>query len=309
MAARTKHYVLLHFIVLIWGFTAVLGLLISIPPVETVFFRTLIASVSLAVLLWFRGIGFQASSVLAMLGTGGLIALHWILFFGAARVSTASVTLAGMATCSLWTSLVEPLMTRRKIQAYEVILGLVVIIGLYVIFRFELTYALGLSMAILSALIASVFTVLNAKFSKNHDGYLVTFYEMVGATLIIAAFFPVYQQWISDSGNLYLNPSATDWLWLLVLALFCTVYAYSVSVELMKYVTAFAMNLTNNLEPVYGILLAILIFGEREQMTPQFYIGTLIILASVFAYPIIRRYQKVQRYHQITRHRKMREAS
>ncbi|MEM8969630.1 MAG: DMT family transporter, partial [Bacteroidota bacterium] len=135
------------------------------------------------------------------------------------------------------------------------------------------------------------------------------FYEMVGATLTIVIFFPIYQQWISDTGELYLSPSATDWLWLLVLALFCTVYAYSMSVELMKYVTAFAMNLTNNLEPVYGILLAILIFGEREQMTLQFYIGTLIILASVFAYPIIRRYQKVQRYNQITSQRKLRETS
>ncbi len=310
MAARTKHYALLHFIVLIWGFTAALGLLISIPTVEMVFFRTLIASGALALLLWLRRINFRVSGQLfALLGTGGLIALHWILFFGAARVSTASVTLAGMATCSLWTSLVEPLMTRRKIQTYEVILGLVVIIGLYVIFRFEFTHALGLGMAIISALIASVFTVLNAKFSKQYDSYLVTFYEMVGATLTIVIFFPIYQQWISDTGELYLSPSATDWLWLLVLALFCTVYAYSMSVELMKYVTAFAMNLTNNLEPVYGILLAILIFGEREQMTLQFYIGTLIILASVFAYPIIRRYQKVQRYNQITSQRKLRETS
>ncbi|MEM8966574.1 MAG: DMT family transporter, partial [Bacteroidota bacterium] len=208
MAARTKHYALLHFIVLIWGFTAALGLLISIPTVEMVFFRTLIASGALALLLWFRRINFRVSGQLfALLGTGGLIALHWILFFGAARVSTASVTLAGMATCSLWTSLVEPLMTRRKIQTYEVILGLLVIIGLYVIFRFEFTHALGLGMAIISALIASLFTVLNAKFSKQYDSYLVTFYEMVGATLTIVIFFPIYQQWISDTGELYLSPS------------------------------------------------------------------------------------------------------
>jgi drug/metabolite transporter (DMT)-like permease len=310
MAARTKHYALLHFIVLIWGFTAVLGLLVSIPSVEIVFYRTLIASTALALLLWFRNISFRvAGQIVPLLGTGGLIALHWILFFGAARVSTASVTLAGMATCSLWTSLVEPLMTRRKVQVYEVLLGLLVIVGLYVIFRFEFNHALGLTMAILSALIASVFTVLNADFGKRFDAYLVTFYEMVGATISIVLFFPVYQRWISSSGELYLNPSVTDWLWLLVLALVCTVYAYSMSVELMKYVTAFAMNLTNNLEPVYGILLAVLVFGEQEQMTPQFYLGTSIILASVFAYPLIRRYRKVKRFQRIAHHRKVRETT
>ncbi|MGB3588409.1 MAG: DMT family transporter [Tunicatimonas sp.] len=310
MAARTKHYVLLHFIVLIWGFTAVLGLLISIPAVEIVFFRTLIASGVIALLLWFRRVDFRVPGrMFALLGTGSLIALHWILFFGAARISTASVTLAGMATCSLWTSLIEPLMTRRKIQLYEVLLGVIVIVGLYVIFRFEFTYALGLSMAVVSALIAAVFTVLNAGFSKHYDPYLVTFYEMVGATLSIALFFPIYQRWISDTGELFLSPSASDWLWLLVLALACTVYAYSISVELMKYVTAFAMNLTNNLEPVYGILLAVLVFGEKEQMTPQFYIGTLIILTSVFAYPFIRRYRKVRRYHRINSRRNLEEVS
>ncbi|MEM9672201.1 MAG: DMT family transporter [Cyclobacteriaceae bacterium] len=310
MAARTKHYALLHFIVLIWGFTAVLGLLISIPSVEIVFYRTLVASAALVLLLWFRKVDFKvAGQIGPLLGTGALIALHWILFFGAARVSTASVTLAGMATCSLWTSLVEPIMTRRKVQAYEVFLGCLVIVGLYVIFRFELNHALGLSMAILSALIASVFTVLNANFGKRFDAYLVTFYEMVGATISIALFFPIYQQWISSNGELYLNPSAMDWLWLLVLALVCTVYAYSMSVELMKYVTAFAMNLTNNLEPVYGILLAVLVFGEREQMTPQFYLGTSIILASVFAYPLIRRYRKVKRFQRIASHRKVKEAT
>lgn len=310
MAARTKHYLQLHFIVLIWGFTAVIGLLISIPSVEVVFFRTLIAFVALGILLRYRGTSFGASniSVVKIMGTGALIGLHWILFFGAARVSNASVTLAGMATCSLWTSLVEPLMTRRKILGYEVLLGLLVIVGLYVIFRFEFSHALGLGMAMISALIAAFFTVLNAQFGKQYDSYVVTFYEMLGACASIALFLPIYQRWISSDGILYLSPSSADWFWLLVLALACTVYAYSMSVELMRYVTAFAMNLTNNLEPVYGIILAVIVFGEAEQMTLQFYIGTAIILASVFAYPLIRRYQKVRRFRRIAQHQTLKEA-
>ena len=288
---QAKHYLLLHLVVLIWGFTAVLGLLISIPSVEVVFYRTLIASVALGILLtvWRQPIALGSAVTLRIMGTGVLIASHWILFFAAARVSNASVCLAGMATCSLWTSLLEPLMTGRKIRAYEVGLGLLVIVGLYVIFRFEFDHALGLTMAIASAMLGAVFTVLNAKFARHTNAYVITFYEMAGACLSIALFFPFYAAYLSEAGTLVLVPTATDWLYLLILSLVCTLYAFSVSVNLMKYVTAFAMNLTNNLEPVYGILLAVIVFGQREAMSPAFYLGTAIILLSVLAYPVIRR--------------------
>ena len=289
--AQFKHYLLLHFVVLIWGFTAVLGLLISIPAVEIVFYRTLIAAATLAVVLLIgrKPWVLPQTTVMAILGTGALIAAHWILFFAAARVANASVCLAGMATCSLWTSLLEPWMTGRKIRVYEVGLGLLVIVGLYVIFRFEFDHALGLSMAIASAVLGAVFTILNARFAQRHDAYVITFYEMTGACLSVALFFPIYGAYLSEAGTLLLVPTLSDWGYLLVLALVCTLYAFSVSVQLMRYVTAFAMNLTNNLEPVYGILLAVLVFGEKETMSLPFYVGTAIILLSVLAYPVIRR--------------------
>ena len=292
--AQTKHYLLLHFIVLIWGFTAVLGLLISIPSVEVVFYRTLIASLALGIMLWVgrQPLVLEKSTMAKILGTGALIAAHWILFFAAARVANASVCLAGMATCSLWTSLLEPLMTRRKIKGYEVSLGLLVIVGLYVIFRFEFDHALGLTMAVGSAMLGAVFTVLNAQFARHHHAYVITFYEMVGACTSVTMFFPFYAAYLSEAGALALIPTPTDWLYLLILSLVCTLYAFSVSVELMKYVTAFAMNLTNNLEPVYGILLAVLVFGDREAMSLPFYLGTAIILVSVLAYPVIRRIER-----------------
>ena len=294
--AHTKHYLLLHFIVLVWGFTAVLGLLISIPSVEVVFYRTLIAAGALWIMLFVRKqpmrLGRQA--ILKIMGTGVLIAAHWILFFAAARVANASVCLAGMATCSLWTSLLDPLMTGRKIRMYEVGLGLLAIVGLYVIFRFEFNHALGLAMAIVSALLGAVFTILNATFARQHHAYVITFYEMAGACIATALFFPFYTAYLSETGALLLIPSATDWVYLLILSLVCTLYAFSVSVELMKHVTAFAMNLTNNLEPVYGILLAVLVFGEREAMSLPFYLGTTIILVSVLAYPVIRRISRRQ---------------
>ena len=292
--AQFKHYLLLHLVVLIWGFTAVLGLLISIPAVEIVFYRTLIASSTLAVVLLIgkKSWVLPRTTTMAILGTGALIAAHWILFFAAARVANASVCLAGMATCSLWTSLLEPWMMGRKIRAYEVGLGLLVIVGLYVIFRFEFDHALGLSMAVASAMLGAVFTILNARFAQRHDAYVITFYEMTGACLSVALFFPIYVAYLSEAGTLLLVPTLSDWGYLLVLALVCTLYAFSASVQLMRYVTAFAMNLTNNLEPVYGILLAVLVFGEKETMSLPFYIGTTIILLSVLAYPVIRRVQR-----------------
>ena len=292
MVAQTKHYLKLHFIILIWGFTAILGLYISIPAVEMVFYRTLIATLALAVLLATRHKSFrlEKKSLLGILATGGIIAAHWILFFAAARVANASVCLAGMATCSLWTSFLSPLFTRSKIKPYEVGLGLLVIVGLYVIFRFEFDHALGLLLAIASALLAAIFTIINAKLVVRHDPYTITFYEMAGACLSTLLFFPVYLKFLSKDRILHLAPTLSDWGYLLILSLACTVYAYSVSVDLMKYVTAFAMTLTNNLEPVYGIVLAALLLNEYQGLSVQFYLGTGIILLSVLAYPVIQRY-------------------
>lgn len=294
---QLKHNLHLHFVILIWGFTAVLGLLISIPVVETVFYRTLLASVALGVLLVVRRRNFNLgkNQIFQILGTGAMIAAHWILFFGAARVSNVSVCLAGMATCSLWTSLLDPLMSKRKIQIYEVVLGLMVIVGLYVIFRFEFDYALGLTMAILSAMLGSVFTIINSKLTNYHNPYMITFYEMAGACISIAFFFPFYSAFMTEDNMLHLLPNSSDWMYLLILSLVCTVYAYSASVELMKHITAFAMNLSTNMEPIYGIVLAVIIFGEKEKMTPAFYAGTGIILLSVLAYPVINHYLRRRR--------------
>ncbi|HNP18714.1 MAG TPA: DMT family transporter [Fulvivirga sp.] len=294
MISQTTDYLKLHFIVWIWGFTAILGMLITIPAVEIVFYRTFIAFITLGVILYLRNSNFRIgkNDVLKILGTGVIISGHWILFFAAARVSTVSVCLAGIATCSLWTSFLEPLMNKKKIKGFEVVLGLIVIFGLYVIFRFEFNHALGLGMAILSAFLASLFSVINGKFTQRHNPYIITFYEMLGACLGTVAFFPIYALYFAKDGVLNLIPTSMDWVWLLILAIICTVYAFSVSVEIMKRISAFVVNLTVNLEPVYGIILAVIIFGEKEQMQPGFYLGTFIILLSVLAYPVLNKMNK-----------------
>lgn len=294
MNATLKDYFVLHFIVLIWGFTAILGLLIELPALELVFYRTLIASLGVAFLFLLRkeSLLIPTPAMLKIVATGFVIALHWIFFFWSARVSTASVCLAGMATTSLWTAFVEPLINRTKVKWYEVGLGMLVISGLLVIFSFEAGYWLGLSMALVSALLSAVFSTINGQLTKQHSPYQITFYEMAGACLFTLLFMPIYYQVVEGGQAIQWTWAGYDWFWLFLLGGVCTVYAFSVSVELMKRLSVFTINLTINLEPVYGIVLAVLIFGERERMTPEFYLGTAIILVSVLAYPVFNLWNK-----------------
>ena len=285
--SRSRDYLELHFLVLLWGITAILGVLISIPPVELVFYRTFLSAIFLVIIIKIRGTGFDLSrqSIGYLLMAGVLVAAHWITFFWSARVANVSVSLAGFATIALWTSILEPILLKKKFHWYELVLGLVVILGLYVIFRFEFAYAWGLTLAVISALLVAVFTVLNRKWTFRHDHYVITFYEMIGASVSIAVFLPWYHYLQPD--GVQLIPTNLDWVYLIILSLVCTVYAYSVSVELMKRISAFAVNLTVNLEPVYGIILAVIIFREKERMTAGFYWGTGIILIAVLVHPIL----------------------
>lgn len=289
-----KDYLLLHFIVLIWGITSILGLLISLPALELVFYRTLLASLGVGILMVWRkqSMWVPTPQLIKIVGVGILISLHWIFFFWSAKVSTASVCLAGMATTSLWTAFVDPIINRTKIKWYEVALGLLVISGLVVIFQFESGYWLGLSLALLSAFLSALFSVFNARLTFRHTPYQITLYEMAAASLFALLFMPIYSEFLNDGAPIQWAWKGLDWLWMLILSGICTVYAFSVSVELMKRVSVFTINLTINLEPVYGILLAVLVFGEKEKMTPQFYLGTLVILISVLIYPVINYWNK-----------------
>ena len=286
---RFKDFLELHFIIFLWGFTAILGKLISIPAVELVAIRTLITCLALALIIKSRGGLFKVGSLpfLKMLGVGFLIAAHWILFFASARVASISISLAGLATASLWTALLEPIFTRKKIKPHEILLAILIMIGLYVIFQFEFDHAVGIVMAVGSALMAAIFTIINSRLTKQYPSATITCYEMGGACLATVLFFPLYLAYFTDNAALDFSLSAMDWVWLMILTLVCTVYAYTGGVRLMQRISAFAMNLTVNLEPVYGILLAWIIFGESEQMSAGFYYGALIILAAVFIYPVL----------------------
>lgn len=281
-------YLKLHFIVFIWGFTAILGKLISIPVVEVVFYRTAIAAIALFIILKFKKerLALERGQLLALLGTGFLIGCHWILFFLAARVSNVSICLAGMATASLWTSVLEPIVRRRPFKWHEPILSLLAVVGIAVVFDAAFDHALGLILAVVSAFLAAVFTIINSRLVEKHNHLTITMYEMVGAC-IVTVIFMIGNTFFFSKEPIQLALSFNDGFFVLILALLCTVYAYSASVKLMETLSAFAVNLTVNMEPVYGIILALFIFGESEEMGETFYLGTLIILSSVLLFPMI----------------------
>lgn len=287
-SSNFKSYLQLHFIVIIWGFTAILGLLISISPLATVFFRTTLASAGLAVIVLVnkKKLKVPRRDFYLMALVGGLLASHWILFFLSARLSTASVCLAGLSTTSLWTSFIEPFINKRKINWIEVSLGAFAIIGLYIIFRFEVDHTEGLLLSLAAAILAALFTITNSHLTKRQDPTVITFYEMCCAAVFTTLFILVAPSEAWNYAAFWPN-GLNDWLWIILLSMVCTVYPYIGATRLMKHFSAYMINLTVNLEPVYGIVLAYLIFGDKEKMTTGFYTGTLIILSTVFIYPLL----------------------
>jgi len=294
--ATAKDYLQLHFLVFLWGFTAVLGKLVSIPSVEMVFYRTLLAAVGAgALILMTRGtFAVSKSDLIKILLTGIIVAVHWLTFFGSGRVSNPSTSLVGFATCSFWAALIEPIAKRKKIQILEIGLGVVVIIGLYIIFAGDFQYPLGLFLGIISGLTAALFSVINSRLVFRVPAHTITFYEMAGACIIIFLFFPVYKNTLADDGILYLVPMWSDWIYIAIMAWACSVYAYSAAITLTKKLSVFFIQLALNLEPVYGIALALIVFGNKEIMGWNFYAGTLIIISAVVIYPILKKRTETQ---------------
>ena len=288
--ASSTDYLKLHFIVFLWGFSAILGKLVSIPAVEMVWYRSIMAAAGMGAVIYFTRGSFKVSrmDLLKLLAIGAIVSLHWIAFFGSARVSNVSVSLVGFATNSLWAALLEPWFNKSRIKKYELLLGLVVIAGLYIIFSFDFQYKTGLLLGILAGFTSSVFAVLNSRMVKRISARSITFYEMIGVFLATGLFLPVFQLAGSDIQWSVL-PSGVDLLYIAILAGVCSVYAYSVAVELMKRISVFMIQLTLNLEPLYGIIMAVIIFGQDEKMDLNFYVGTLLILSAVITYPMVKK--------------------
>ena len=284
--SNLKNYLLLHLIVFIWGFTAILGALITIDAIPLVFFRMGLAVFFIAIYFIIKQKSFiiDKKAILKFLFTGIIIALHWIFFFKAIKVSNVSVALVTMSTGAFFTSLIEPIFFKRRINLLEIFLGLLVIVGLYVIFNFESEYRLGIVYALISSFLGSLFSVLNGLFIKKYDEHRISLYQLLFGTLFVTIYL-----FINNSFSMeFFSLSKMDWIYLFILSSICTAYAFISSVKVMKYLSPYTVMLTINLEPIYAILLALLIFGEKEKMNPEFYLGAFIVLAVVLLNGVIK---------------------
>jgi len=284
---HTRNLLELHFIVVIFGFTAILGRLISLDATGMIWYRLLIATSILAIYARYKQVPFNFSKtdLLKLCGIGLIVALHWITFFRAIKVSNVSVALGCFATTTLFASLLEPLLLRRKLRLLEVFIGLVIIGGLYLIFQFETNYLEGMLTSLVSAFLAVLFTILNKKFTDKYHPVAISITELTSGFVAITT-------WLIcniHSINEFPLPAGNDWIWLLILGIICTSYTYVAGLKVMSTISPYTMVLTINLEPVYSIVLAYFIFGESEKMSGGFYIGTLVILIAVFIYPWLMR--------------------
>lgn len=313
---RFKNYLHLHFIVFIWGFTAVLGKLITIGALPLVWFRMCIgvALITVYAVVTKSPLKIPLKTFIAFMLAGLVIAVHWFAFFLAIKVSNISITLACMSTGAFFASLLETFFYGKKVVMYELLLSMVVIFSLCIILYgdyimavygqmvtgpFSLSAAsaivsktpsggpqvlLGIIIALASASLSALFAIINGKFATQHNAVTISLYELLGGIF----FFSLYLFFSGQFAAAFFTLSGQDWLWLFILGSFCTAYAQIAAVKVMKFITPYTMMLTINLEPVYGIILALLVFKDNEKMGVTFYIGAAIILITVILNGIIK---------------------
>lgn len=289
--AKLKHYLQLHLLVFIAGFTAILGELITIGSLELVWYRMAIAGILMFIYIKFIKLNIKINkrTFLQFLVAGVIIALHWITFFEAINQANVSIALAMFSSGAFFASFIEPIFFKRRILAYEILFGIIVILGVFLITSSEMDYINGIVLGLLSALFSTLFAVINGRFIERYSATLISFYEFVSGVAFLTVF-------ILLSGNTFNSEfftlSNSDWLYIFILASVCTAYAFIGAVQVMRYISPFTVILSYNLEPIYGIGLALILFPETEKMSPQFYIGAILVMVTVLMDAIFKNYKK-----------------
>ncbi len=288
--SNLNSYLQLHLIVFIWGFTAILGALISVHETSLVWYRMLFAGIFVGLYLVISKKSFRlpAKVIVQLILVGFLIAIHWIFFFKAINISNVSITLAMFSMGSFFAAILEPIFFKRKVLWYELAFGIVIMIGLIIILNVEIKYLNGILAALFSVLVGVLFTIFNGKLIQEHDAKLITFYEFFAGFFLVT----VYLLFDGKFDAAFFNVSLQDFGLILILSSICTAYAFTASVNVMKKLSPYTVTLTTNLEPVYGIILAYFIIGESEKMSISFYIGAVIILITILANGFVKNYKK-----------------
>ena len=275
-----KAFIQLHTAVLLAGFTGILGKLITLNEGLLVWFRLLITVVSIGAILFFRKRlpAIKTKDALRIFGVGAIVAMHWVTFYGSIKYANVSVALVCFSATGFFTAFFEPLILRRRISIIEVLLGLIGIMGIYIIFNFHREFKMGIIFGLISATGSAIFPILNKSLLLEFSPKTLTLYELGGGLLILTILMPFY---LMQFPALYYLPTASDWLWLIILAWCCTVISFDLQLNALKKISAFTANLTYNLEPVYGIILAFIIFRENQHLNRAFYWGAGLILLAI----------------------------
>jgi drug/metabolite transporter (DMT)-like permease len=270
----------LHIAVFLAGFTAILGKLIMLNEGMLVWYRLLLTVVTLFIILYYKKqlVKITTKDALQFLGVGTIVAIHWVAFYGSIKYANVSVALVCFSATGFFTSFLEPVILKHTINFIEVLLGLLAIAGIYIIFDFHPQYKLGIAFGIIAAVGSALFPIFNKQFLTRFTPQTVTFYELGGGLIALSFLIPFYLLQFPAS---YYLPTTSDWLWLVVLAWFCTVLGFLLQLNALKKISAFTANLTYNLEPVYGIVMAFIFFGENKELSTQFYLGVALILLAV----------------------------
>ncbi len=292
LSDNLKNQLHLHFIVFLFGFTGILGELITVSAVPLVWHRMwmAVATLTIVLLAMKKKLLVPAKEMGKLALTGVLIAFHWITFFHAIKVSNVSITLACLSAAPFFTSLLEPILFRRKLVLAEMLLGLFTIVGISLIFQVGEAYYAGIFFALISAFLAALFAVINGTHIRRHSAQVISYWELLGGFLATTLFLLA----IGEMNSEHIALSTHDFWLILILATVCTAYAFIVSVGVMRVLNPFTVVLSINMEPVYGILLAFLVFGESERMSGNFYFGALIILSTVFINAYLRRRSRLK---------------
>lgn len=288
--AFNQHYLLLHFIVFIWGFSPILGRYITADAWQLVWYRILIALpvVYLYLKLTRQSLVVEKKYLWQMALIGTIIMVHWVAFYAAIKVSNISVTMVAFSTGALFSALLEPLFYKRRVRLYEIVIGLVIIGAISLIFSIQTEYALGMVLGITAAFLSALFGVLNGLLSPKVPSGIISFYELSAAFIGLSAFLLV-------SGKLNMEFVTLDQpsvIGVILLSLVCTVFPFIKTVDLARHISPYTIVLTVNLETVYGIIWAILLYNENKEVKPEFYQGVLIILAAVFLNSYLKRYSE-----------------
>jgi drug/metabolite transporter (DMT)-like permease len=283
---QANKFIQLHIIILFWGLTPVLGKFISFGALDLVWYRLAISLVGLLLFMWYikQPITMEIKSIIHIGLIGTTVGLHWFFFYHAIKVSNVSVTMAGFSTLTLFASLLQPLLLKKKFFWGDFVYGIILVIGLGIIFKFETDQLAGIIYGILAALTGAFFGVYNGKLIATHGAYKITFYEFIGALIFIT----IAKLGFDEKGFELPSIGISDGFGLIILSVLCTIIAFTWSIEILKHFSPLTVIITNNLEPVYGIVFSLLLFGDTEYMSSGFYVGAIIILISVFTYPLIK---------------------